>query len=514
MNSTTNILSAAVSDRGLSDKRPENEDSFLEIAERGIFAVADGVGGAQAGEVASQMAMEIVGEAFTNLASNDDAEAVMRTAIQRANAAIHQMAQELPQLANMASTIVALHVAENIATIAHVGDSRLYSVNGRGDLARETDDHSVVAEEVRAGRMSEEQAENHPSKNIISRALGAEPSVDVEIKTVMIDPGSSFLLCSDGITRHISDKEIHGALASQSDPASVCEYLKGLCYERGAEDNLTAVVVRTRSDAAVSSVVLAVPPPLPVPVPDEDEPTKATARSPFDDRALEDDLLDLGFSREQAVEAASDTEIAAAAGIEQEFVEEAQPMEDAAFSGDRQTLSMLVTSDEDEVEASGSRSSIPAILGSLVLGLIVGLAVYHFAIADRRAEEPPVPVLTEMKSANIPFSSFEENRRAVDKDPAGYLQRFPIPAAPDAEDYYLAGRAYVFTGDYVKARSAFDAARAHLNDEDASNAAVIRNDIAILSAVTNDGAAQTILKKELDSFAAQPSNSANVNSVR
>src|SRR6476660_6858034 len=85
------ITSSAISDRGLSDKRPENEDSYLEIAERGIFAVADGVGGAQAGEVASQMAMEIVGEAFTNLAANEDAEAVMRTAIQRANAAIYQM---------------------------------------------------------------------------------------------------------------------------------------------------------------------------------------------------------------------------------------------------------------------------------------------------------------------------------------------------------------------------------------------------------------------------------------
>src|SRR4051812_6610930 len=229
MNSTKNILSAAVSDRGLSDKRPQNEDSFLEITDRGIFAVADGVGGAQAGEVASQMAMEIVGEAFTNLGANEDAEAVMRTAIQRANAAIYQMAQELPQLANMASTIVALHLAGNIATIAHVGDSRLYSVNTRGELARETDDHSMVAEEVRAGRMSEEQAENHPSKNIISRALGAEPSVDVEIKTVMIAPGASFLLCSDGITRHISDQEIRDALASQREPASVCEYFKGLC---------------------------------------------------------------------------------------------------------------------------------------------------------------------------------------------------------------------------------------------------------------------------------------------
>jgi serine/threonine protein phosphatase PrpC len=504
MNSTMNILSAAISDRGLSDKRPENEDSFLEIAERGIFAVADGVGGAQAGEVASQMAMEIVGEAFTNLAPNEDAEVVMRTAIKRANAAIYQMAQELPQLANMASTIVALHLAGNIATIAHVGDSRLYSINARGELARETDDHSMVAEEVRAGRMSEEQADNHPSKNIISRALGAEPTVDAEIKTVMVDQGSSFLLCSDGITRHISDDEIRAALASHGDPASVCESLKALCYERGAEDNLTAVVVRMRSDA----------PTVPAAGVPDDETTKATPRSPFDAKALEDDLLDLGFSRQNVVEEKDDIEVAAPAGIEQELIEEAQPMEDAAFSGDRQTLSMFGTNEEQNSDTLEAKSSIPGILASLAIGVLAGLAIYYFAIADRHVEQPPGPILTEMKSANIPFSSFEENRRAVDKDPAGYLQRFPIPADADAEDYYLAGRAYILTGDYVKARSAFDSARAHLQEGDPANAAVIKNDIAILSAITNDAAAQAILRKELDSFSTQSSNSVNSNSVR
>ena len=158
MDNIFRLSSAAVSDRGLSEKRPQNEDSFLEMGKSGIFAVADGVGGAQAGEVASQMAMEILGEAFANLANTADAEQVMLTAIERANSAIHQMAQELPQLANMATTIVALHLAGNIATIGHVGDSRLYRVDREGELYRETDDHSMVAEEVRAGRMTEEQA--------------------------------------------------------------------------------------------------------------------------------------------------------------------------------------------------------------------------------------------------------------------------------------------------------------------------------------------------------------------
>src|SRR5580765_6341913 len=163
------IVSAAVSDRGLSEKRPQNEDSYLDMPQRGVFAVADGVGGAQAGEVASQMAMEILGEAFANQADGADAEDTLRAAIERANSAIFQMAMELPQLSTMATTIVALHLSGDIATIGHVGDSRLYRVDREGNLHRETDDHSMVAGEVRAGRMTEEPAENHPSRSIISR---------------------------------------------------------------------------------------------------------------------------------------------------------------------------------------------------------------------------------------------------------------------------------------------------------------------------------------------------------
>src|SRR6266550_5732069 len=168
------IKSSAVTDRGLSEKRPLNEDSFLADAERGIFSVADGVGGAEAGEVASQTAIEVLDEAFRHRLDNADAEDLMELAIQRANASIHQMAQEHAKFSMMATTIVALHIQGNIATIGHVGDSRLYRLTPAGQLIRETADHSVVEEEVRAGRMTAEQAANHPSKNVISRALGAE----------------------------------------------------------------------------------------------------------------------------------------------------------------------------------------------------------------------------------------------------------------------------------------------------------------------------------------------------
>ena len=283
------ISSAAVSDRGLSDKRPQNEDSFLEIASKGIFAVADGVGGAQAGEVASQMAMEILGEAFTNMAPGADAEQTMYLALVQANAAIHQMSRELPQLAQMATTVVALHLNGKIATIGHAGDSRLYRLDASGQLHRETEDHSMVADEVRAGRMTEEQAENHPAKNVINRALGAEPTVDLELRTVIVDESSTWLLCSDGVTRHIPDGELAGLLASE-EPEEACRRIKDLCYSRGAEDNLTAVVVRVETANAEMNR----PAEGTGEEEDEDDATVASARpaapnEPDDD----DDLLEL-----------------------------------------------------------------------------------------------------------------------------------------------------------------------------------------------------------------------------
>ena len=176
---TVQVVSAAVTDRGLNPKRPLNEDSFLADSERGIFAVADGVGGAEAGEVASQTAIEVLDEAFRHKVDGADIEDLMELAIQRANASIHQMAQDNARFNMMATTIVGLHIKGNVATIGHVGDSRLYRLTPAGQLLRETDDHSVVEEEVRAGRMTAEQAANHPSKNVISRALGAEDDVEV-----------------------------------------------------------------------------------------------------------------------------------------------------------------------------------------------------------------------------------------------------------------------------------------------------------------------------------------------
>jgi serine/threonine protein phosphatase PrpC len=542
-NDGVRVDSASISDRGLSDKRPQNEDSFLEMNRCGIFAVADGVGGAQAGDVASQMAVEILGEAFANRPDGVDAEEVMRSAVQQANSAIYQMALELPQLSSMATTIVALHLSGNIATIGHVGDSRLYRVDRDGNLHRETEDHSMVAEEVRAGRMTEEQAENHPSRNIISRALGAEPTVDVDLKTIMIEPGTAFLICSDGITRHVGDQEIKGVLTFGGGPADICEYLKDLCYARGAEDNLTAVVVKVRT--VLEEIHDTAPQSVPVEeeiAPGEDEDvTIATARSPWEevlDESDDQDLLELDTDELQqpAVQ-----EPAGEEPLNEPYVEEATPAEQVPAEESVVVPSQLGAFGESapppsyerppvpnenkfdtapspfdqhvEVETDGETNGTFGKMASgvlmLLIGSLIGLAAYHFFLAP--APRPPANTqLSEMRSANIPLSAFEENRRNVDKDPAGYIARFA--ASPqDSEDYYLLGRAYLLTGDYAKARAALIESRNTLGEADPVNRNILASDIAIAMAVTNDTTIQTNLRKELEGTNSSVTSSANVN---
>ncbi|HYH84667.1 MAG TPA: PP2C family serine/threonine-protein phosphatase, partial [Pyrinomonadaceae bacterium] len=238
------VETAVISDRGLSQKRPLNEDSMLCEVELGIFAVADGVGGAQAGEVASKTAVEVLEEAFRHQKQGEDVEDLMEIAIQRANDSIHRMSREEPSLAMMATTIVALHVSGLRVTVGHVGDSRLYRLTPGGEFRRETEDHSLVEEEMRAGRLTPEQAANHPGRNVISRAIGAEPSVEVDMHSFEVESGTIFLLCSDGITRHIPDGELSSVLINSPSLNDACVEMKRRCYERGAEDNLTAVLVR------------------------------------------------------------------------------------------------------------------------------------------------------------------------------------------------------------------------------------------------------------------------------
>jgi serine/threonine protein phosphatase PrpC len=437
------IKASALSDRGLNERRPLNEDSYLADVDRSIFAVADGVGGAEAGEVASQTAIEVLDEAFRHQVNGTDIEDLMELAIQRANASIHQMAQEHAKFSMMATTIVALHLDGNTATFGHVGDSRLYRLTPDGKLHRETEDHSVVEEEVRAGRMTAEQAANHPSKNVISRALGAEDSVEVDMKTVLVEEGTEFLLCTDGITRHISDNELRQLLIVNDDLEATCTELKRRCYERGAEDNLTVVIVR--AGKRISSDERS----------EELEPTIApdyqTTNQP-DGRGT--------------------------VTPESTFV----PASRIAFPA--QGPAIEVGGKRPMVIESAPRKSSGAarFFGLLFVLLLIGGAFYSGArYADR------IPYLTAMRNTAPPAASptptpedpilkFEKARRQVDRDPQGWIAN-EVPKemlatgaqsaleSPDSEFLYLYGRASLLTGNADEAARAFEAAitKASLN---------------------------------------------------
>ncbi len=539
------LLTAHVTDRGLSEKRPQNEDSFLSMPEYGIFAVADGVGGAMAGDVASAMAVEIIGEAFANYSGTVDAEEIMTVAIDRANLSIHQMAGELSQLSSMATTVVALHLSGNVATIAHVGDSRVYKLSGEGELSRETADHSVVEEEVRAGRMTPEQAATHPSRNVISRAVGAELSVEIDIKTVTVEPGTAFLLCSDGITRHVNDQEIAELFNTGMSVEMLCEQLKEMCYSRGAEDNLTAVIVKLPGSphkAQISSSAY---------VADtlSEEETVATARSPFnepaevstsfpkiddpasfepeDDEPLAQNIEQptqfssseiLGESDDEAYLIEAETEIADEfLGIEPDPDPEvetvsseyassrvivpaaavaAPQIREQEFSMFGETPKANVT---PQVSSSSGGSSVLRSLVYLLLGGLIGAAGFYFwtqyQTPPEQTQAIPVQDLTP-KSNNIPASSLEELRWNIDKDPERYLQqRSGTPQDPT--DHYLIGRALFLVNKLWEAESQFKIVEAQKDKIlPAQSQVSILSDIAMMRAIISSGPADVKFKAD------------------
>lgn len=230
-----------ITDRGLNPKRTANEDRLLALPERGLFLVADGVGGRRAGQVASQAVVDVFSEIF---AGNAKAEprVLLEAAIIESNRRIFAASVEDPELSGMATTLVALALDGAEMVIAHVGDSRIYRFE-RGAIHIETEDHSEINEAVRAGLLSPALAAQDHRRNVITRALGVESEVEADYKTITPGAGARFLLCSDGITRHIPDVELESLLAHDAYPQEICRRLKELCFERGAEDNLTAVVV-------------------------------------------------------------------------------------------------------------------------------------------------------------------------------------------------------------------------------------------------------------------------------
>lgn len=236
---------ALVCDRGLSPKRPINEDRALALVDRGLFVVCDGIGGHSSGEVASQLAIDTIEEALGH-ANGNDMEVVLEDAVRYANRDIFEASLATDEYFGMGTTVALLHadLEKRTAVIGHAGDSRVYRFDGTS-LHRETYDHTDVEDLLRSGRLSHDQAILRGKQNTINRALGIEAEVQAEFKTIPLSEGDTFLLCSDGVNRHLADDELEELMQDNLSPADTVAEIKKRCYARGAEDNLTAIIVTT-----------------------------------------------------------------------------------------------------------------------------------------------------------------------------------------------------------------------------------------------------------------------------
>lgn len=227
-------------------RREHNEDSVL--AAPPLFVVADGVGGAEAGEIASQTAVEVLAGSIQQVIHADD-EAVAQAELERlVHAANEQIVQQQATgngTSNMATTLTAAVIwRPDRVLIAHVGDSRAYLVDDVG-ITQLTDDHSIVGELIRTGEITSEQANRHPQRNVITRALGAEESVIVDIIGVTPTPGAVLVLCSDGLTGHVDEDEIAAEIrVGGQDPALAAQALIDIANERGGSDNISVVIAQ------------------------------------------------------------------------------------------------------------------------------------------------------------------------------------------------------------------------------------------------------------------------------
>ncbi len=219
-------------------QRRANEDSLY--ARSPLFAVADGMGGAQAGEIASRMAVEILGAASV---PDADFERWLTEVVQQANERIHAMSREDSSRAGMGTTMTVLLVGGDEVTVAHVGDSRAYRLRD-DELERLTDDHSLVEELRRQGRLTEEEADEHPQRSIITRALGPEGHVEVDTRTLRARDGDVFLICSDGLTTMVKERLIAETLRTARTLEDAGERLIAAANDAGGRDNITVVLVR------------------------------------------------------------------------------------------------------------------------------------------------------------------------------------------------------------------------------------------------------------------------------
>ena len=251
-------MSMKLESRSISDvgrKRPHNEDSYCSSDELGLFVVADGMGGHAHGEVASRIAVETV-EEFITLTTGDtdvtwpygiDEELTLngnrlKTSIRFANQKLLEHAKSRSDCEGMATTVVAVLVQDGHADIAHVGDSRLYLVRD-GGMQGVTSDHSWVNEQVLSGVIDSEQARTHPLRNVVTRALGGKPELEVDVQTLTLEADDRLLLCSDGLTTMLDDDEILRIVMDGDGGVAQADKLIEAANSSGGEDNITAILL-------------------------------------------------------------------------------------------------------------------------------------------------------------------------------------------------------------------------------------------------------------------------------
>lgn len=223
--------------------RDGNEDSYL--LQDPFFAVADGMGGHLAGDVASRLAVQTISEHMSD--GRGTGPEGLERAVKDANSAIYRKASSDPSLHGMGTTCTLVLVTDSEIHIAHVGDSRAYLFRD-GELSQLTEDHTLVSRMVKEGRLRPEEAERHPQRSIITRALGVDDNVEVDLLTIPVTDGDQVLLCSDGLTSMIGPEQIHDILARNANPQTAVDELIDAANEAGGEDNITAVLLSFTDD--------------------------------------------------------------------------------------------------------------------------------------------------------------------------------------------------------------------------------------------------------------------------
>ena len=233
------MTAVGITDRGRV--RSANEDFFVMRPDAGTFVVCDGMGGAAAGETASHLAAETAADALVKVKRG---AAAIRGAVRLANSTVYERARQDRRLEGMGTTLVVLSLSGSTAWVGHVGDSRCYR-RREGTLQRLTQDHSLVEEQIRIGRMTHEQARRSPMQNVITRAVGTRAEVVADVQEFPLQRDDLFLIASDGLTRELTDEAIDGILQTAgSDLQTVCAALIEAANAAGGRDNITCVLVR------------------------------------------------------------------------------------------------------------------------------------------------------------------------------------------------------------------------------------------------------------------------------